>query len=140
MREDVGVKIYETVKLPAELWDERNNQPRLPVSMERDNPFLGRYFEVALDQSGGFWPLTAHSRIELSIFDNRTGKALSRFVNFVPEGGTWWAFPLSLFGGTTMVGWLFRHGRSTSCFKHQSDGLVKARLGAFEKQPKGQTP
>ncbi|MEO6565402.1 MAG: hypothetical protein ABIO63_05155, partial [Casimicrobiaceae bacterium] len=80
-REDVGVKIFETVKLNREHWDEVNNRPNLPSSMITGKPFLGRYIQVKSNDRGGFWPLTAYSRNQLQIVDTHSERVLSRFVD-----------------------------------------------------------
>ncbi len=133
-RDDVGVKIFETVKLPSELWDEQNNLPRLPSSMTTEAPFLERYADVEKYDRSGWWPLTAHIRYETGVIDVKTGRMLSRFVNYEPAGGMWWSFPLSLFGETTTVGWLMSREQVPSCFQFQRDGSVQARRGPFERE------
>lgn len=131
-REDVGVKIFEMVKLPLAHWDEVNNRPDLPSGMTTAKPFLGRYVEVQTYERGGLWPLTSFSRRQVLIVDIQTERAISRFVDYEPAGGSWWAFPISMFGSTSLVGWLFRKGSSDSCFENSTFLFTKTIEGPFE--------
>lgn len=131
-REDVGVKIFETVKLEREHWDEINNRAALPLDMRAGKPFLGRYVVTDSYDDDGIWPLTYHTRLQFLVVDVTTEKVLSRFVNYMPLGGLWWTFPLALFGGNPSFDWFVSRGATSSCFPHQRDGTVTALYGTFE--------
>lgn len=137
-REDVGVKVFERVMLPARYWDEVNNRPNLPLTMSNEKPFLGRYAEIEKYERGGSRPFTAHERTEATVVDLETGHVLSRFVDYMPAGGTWWAMPLTLFGQGSIIGWLLSRGSSPGCEGLQPFGKVDAKRSVFEKYSKGE--
>lgn len=139
-REDVGVKIFETVKLPAHLWDNENNQPALPRDMRAGKPFQDRYIEVESNDRGGLWPFTYHSRLQFLVIDVKTEKVLSRFINYIPSGGMWWMFPMAIFGNNPSVSWFVNRGSPSSCFPHARDGIVAARRTTFELLPLSAKP
>lgn len=137
-REDVGMKVFETVMLPAGYWDEENNRPQLPLTMSREKPFLGRYAEMEKYERGGSRPFTAYERSEATVVDLQTGRVLSRFVDYMPAGGTWWAMPLMLFGRGSIVGWLMSRGSSPGCEGLPPFGKVDAKRSVFEKHSQGE--
>ncbi|MES2353862.1 MAG: hypothetical protein V4568_05525 [Pseudomonadota bacterium] len=132
-REDVGSKIFERVTLPEEYWDNENNLPKLPLTMSKNKPFLGRYAAIEKYEQEGFFPLTAYERRESSVVDIQTNKTLSRFVDYAPMGGLWWAVPLSLFGEKSIIGWLLSRGSSPSCFDNPIHLAVKNLEAPFIK-------
>lgn len=132
-REDVGGQVFEKVTLPAEHWDDANNRPNLPLTMSREKPFLGRYAEIGKFERGGSRPFTAYERSEATVVDLQTGRVLSRFVDYMPAGGTWWAMPLMLFGQSSVIGWLLSRGDSPSCVGNPSHQEVVAKRSAFDK-------
>lgn len=121
-RDDVGGKVFDRVKLSSEMWDLRNDWPKFPTTMSKEKPFLGRYARLEKYERGGWFPLTAYERYESTVVDLQTEKTLSRFVDYTPLGGSWWALPLALFGEKTIIGWLFSRGGLTSCFDHPVPG------------------
>jgi hypothetical protein len=132
-REDVGVKVFEKVILPQGYWDDENNLPKLPLIMSRENPFLNRYVRIKQYKQGGFFPLTFYERYESSVVDIQTNKTLSRFVDYIPMGGPWWAAPLSLFGEKNLIGWLLSRGNSPGCFDHPINLAVDSLRAPFVK-------
>lgn len=145
-KEDVGVKIFSTVEVPSEYWDEKNNRPILKELMNRDRvspenfkPFLGRYAETEKFENGGLWPLTSYSRHVVTVVDVQAGQVLSQFVDYERTGGTWWLFPLRFAGSDSLLGWLLSRGnKSNSCYEHPTDFIVFANRGVFHNKSKGE--
>lgn len=136
---DVGGRVFERVKLPAEHWDEVNSRPNLPLTMSKEKPFLERYAEIEKYERGGMRPFTAHERSETTVVDLQTGRVLSRYVDYSPAGGTWWAMPLALFGRGSIIGWLLSRGSPYGCVGLQPYGKVDVRESIFEKYSKGES-
>lgn len=136
--EEVGGQVFEKVILPAEHWDDANNRPNLPLTMSREKPFLGRYAEIEKHERGGSFPFTAYEKNETVVVDLQSGHMLSRYVDYSPAGGTWWAMPLTLFGQTTVIGWLLSRGISPGCEGLPPYGKVDVRESVLEKRSMGE--
>jgi hypothetical protein len=132
-RNEVGGQVFEKVILSAEHWDEANNRPNLPLTMSREQPFLGRYAEIGKHERGGSYPFTAYEKDETVVIDIQTGHVLSRFVDYSPAGGTWWAMPLTLFGQSSVIGWLLSRGTAPGCDGLPMYGKVDIQEGLFDK-------
>jgi hypothetical protein len=122
-REDAGVRIFEKIQLPAEYLDEKTLRPRFPLPL--DQPFFSHFSPMELRTNSGFFPLTAHGRIERTIVDNESGKVLARFVDYWPAGGPWWGAPIAWFGESSLIGWLYSRQHMPTCF---DDGTQNALL------------
>lgn len=114
-REDVGLKIFERVKLPPEFIDEKTQQPNLPFLLT-SNVFFEHFTQEESRINAGLFPLTAYGRIERKILNLESGKVLAKFVDYWPSGGPWWAFPLKWFDETTIIGWLNSRQQTPTCF------------------------
>lgn len=126
-REDVGVRIFERVQLPAEYLDKETLRPSFPLPLKQ--PFFTRLSPKELRANSGFFPLTAHGRIERTIVANESGKVLARFVDYWPTGGPWWGAPIAWFGESSIIGWLHSRRYVPSCF---DDATQYALLGVSE--------
>lgn len=113
-QEDVGVRIFEKIQLPAEYLDRKTLRPIFPLPL--DQPFFEQFSAEELRGSSGFFPLTAYGRKERTIVNNQSGKVLARFVNYYPLGGPWWLVPIDWFGEDTLIGWFNSRQRRPSCF------------------------
>lgn len=121
--EDVGVTVFEAVAVNEDHWDKNSIAATIDDRNTRESPFLGRYAVTNSYTDGGWYPLTRYQRREFAIIDTKTGKALSRYVNYEPTGGWWWAYPLTLFGEKTLVGWLLSRGRAANCYDYPPHAL-----------------
>lgn len=131
-RDDVGVKVFKVVAVPAEEWNSDFARAEIDLKNTRQSPFLGRYVIADEYTSGGWFPLTSYYRHEYAIIDTKTEKPLARAVNYEPSGGLWWTFPLALLGEKSLVGWLSSRGHSPGCFESQNSlGLLDIIHGAF---------
>lgn len=137
-RNEVGGQVFEKVILPAEYWDDANNRPNLPLTMSREKPFLGRYAEIWNHERGGSFPFTAYEKNETIVVDISTGHVLSRFIDYSPAGGMWWAMPLTLFGQGSVIGWLLSRGSSPSCDGFSTYAKVDVRESVFDKYSNGE--
>ena len=126
-REDVGVRIFESVQLPTEYLDKKTLRPSFPLPLEQ--PFFSRLSPKELRTNAGLFPLTAHGRIERTIVDNASGKVIARFVDYWPAGGPWWGIPINWFSESSLIGWLHSRQRVPSCF---DDATRYALLGVSE--------
>lgn len=140
-RDDVGVKIFSTVEVPPEYWDIANNRPAFDVAWDTTKPFLGRYSEREKNERGGWLPLTAYKRKEVSVIDLQTGETLSRFVDYEPRGGMWWLMPLKYIDSDSLVGWFFSRQKSSGgCYAGRNLKLQMSTIyGPFKKSDKGTT-
>lgn len=129
-REDVGVRIFERVKLPAEFLDKETLLPKLPFPLSRE-PFFARFSQKELRTNAGFFPLTAYGRIERTIVDNESDKVLARFVNYWPAGGPWWGAPIAWFGESSLIGWLYSRQRVPTCFDGATQDALLGISGYF---------
>lgn len=111
--EDVGVRIFEKIQLPAEYLDRKTLRPIFPLPL--DQPFFMRLSPVELRTNSGVFPLTAHGRIERKIVDNQSNRVLARVVDYYPSGGPWWVAPIGWFSESSLVGWLYSRQRTPSC-------------------------
>lgn len=127
-REDVGLKIFERVKLPPEFLDEKTQRPNLPFPLT-EQVFFKRFSQEESRINAGFFPFTAHGRMERKIVDLESGKTLAKFVDYWPSGGPWWAFPIKWFDEKTVFGWLNSRQRVSSCV---NDSAQDALLGISE--------
>jgi len=133
-REDVGVKVFETVALPAEYWNEKNNYPKLPYTeMLQGKPFLGRYVIVQKYESGGSHPFTAYFTSKSTVIDIQTNRTLSQFADYAPQGGLWWTWPLKFIGTGNAIGWTLSRGNFSWCLPNSINKSVTASYGAFKK-------
>lgn len=122
-REDVGMRIFKKIQLPAEYLDKKTLQPKFPLPL--DQPFFSHLSLKELRTNSGFFPLTAHGRIERTIVDNESDKVLAQFVDYWPAGGPWWGAPIAWFGESSLIGWLYSRQHVPTCF---DDGTQNALL------------
>lgn len=124
-REEVGVRIFERVKLPAEFLEKGTLQPKLPFPLSKE-PFFTGFMSKESRTNSGHFPFTAYGRIERTVIHNETGRVLARFVDYWPAGGPWWGAPFAWFGESSLIGWLSGRQQVPSCF---DDGTQNALLG-----------
>lgn len=124
-REDVGLQIFERVPLPTEYLDQEKLRPIFPLPLEQ--PFFSRFSLKEFRTNSGYFPLTAHGRIErsVSVTDNKSDKVIARFVDYWPSGGPWWGRPLEWFSESSLIGWLYSRQHTPTCFQ---DGTQNALL------------
>jgi len=113
-RSDVGVTVFKRIAVPDEYLDAATQRLKLPLPLEQ--PFFARFSNKEERTREGWFPMTAHGRIERSIIDTTTGEMVARLVNYWPEGGPWWATPIKWFKEDTIVGWMRSRWKTPTCF------------------------
>jgi hypothetical protein len=134
-REDVGMRIFERVQLPTEYLDKKTLRPSFPLPLEQ--PFFSRLSPKELRTNSGIFPLTAYGRIERTIVDNASGKVLARFVDYWPAGGPWWGIPISWFGESSLIGWLYSRQHVPTCFDGATQDTLLGISGYFHAMRQG---
>lgn len=115
-RPEVGLQVYEKIKLPPDLYDEKGN-PKLPDSLgSPKQPFLGKYvFEISYKDEG-VYPITANRHFYHGTYDVTTNKFLSKFEDYQPTGGWLWTNVFRLVLNNADYDWMMSRGSKQSCF------------------------
>jgi hypothetical protein len=89
-RSEVGLQIFEQVKLPSEYYD---NQGRFK---EPEGWFSGRtlvsnrYQRQSGELQGGYFPVTKHEKRFSGVFDQKEKRLISYEADYWTKGGGWW--------------------------------------------------
>lgn len=113
-RDDVGIKVFKEVELPAEYINEQTGEPTIPYPYDKI-PFFMKFSVKETRETHGLFPWTKYMREERRIVVNETGETLAQFVTYNALGG-WWTYPLDLFNENSLIGWLSSRRHAPSCF------------------------
>lgn len=128
-RADVGIHIIEKVLLPKEYLDKDKLRPNFPLPLEQ--PFFSRFSLKETRTNSGYFPLTAHGRVERSVVDSNSGKVIAKFVDYWPSGGPWWGTPLEWLDESSFIGWFYGRQHVPTCFNDGTQNALLAVSGYF---------
>ena len=89
-RSDVGLRIYDRVKLPPQYYDNYGRFKEPEGWFSGRSLIEGRYQRKSGRVEEGTFPFTRYEKRFSSVLDTRENKEISQEVDYLTRGGGWW--------------------------------------------------
>jgi len=90
-RSEVGLHIYEHVKLPSQYFDNHGRFKEPEGWFSGRTLVSNRYQRQSSNLEEGIFPLTKHEKRFSGVFDQQQQKLISSEVDYWTSGGGWWS-------------------------------------------------
>jgi len=134
-RSEVGLHVYEHVKLPSQYYDDRGRFREPEGWFSGRTLAINRYQRQSGYLEGGIFPVTRHEKRFSAVFDQQERRQISYEADYWTKGGGWWLIifrPLfSSADYSTYVRGMI-DGANCSVVMHEGDGRNRSVSAAFE--------
>lgn len=134
-RTEVGLRVYEHVKLPSQYYDNRGRFKEPEGWFSGRTLVSNRYQRQSGNLQGGIFPLTKYEKRYSAVFDQQENKLISYEADYWTKGGGWWLIlfrPLfSRVDYSTYVRGII-DGASCGLVSREGDGGTSSVNAAFE--------